>query len=202
MAKATTPKQAPASKTAAKPATQAPAYSVGTGHEILAYLADTSVTNADKIKHLEAKAGEPYLTLVKELLDHARYITNGQPILDDAAFVKRMYSLYVTLVTMLETADNVERIAKMELANLIIGEYNSYGEAFSPHIMLHGDYLWSWGIESLHSFQFIAVIMSKLANPATRATELRSVNLGAVAFRDAAGLTEQALNNFVTYYTA
>jgi len=197
---------APKNKTAAKPAAKAPAApaqpSVGTAIEILQYFATSQDTPSAKLAYLEANVSGGFKTLLTTMLDHANYRGNGKPAPDPKQYVQRMYSLLNVLVGILETADEAERGAMLDIANLVISQHNSYGEAFSPFTLLEHDYLWSWGTDTLHAFQFVAVIMSKLANPDTRAKELRSINLNSELYTANTSLSDVAVNNLIAYYTA
>jgi len=188
------------SKPTAKPAPKAA--SVGTAIEVLQYCESSTATQAAKLTYLEANVSGIFKDLLATLMGQVSYRAPGSVAPDPKEYIQRMYMLHNVLIGILENPDDAERTALLHVVNLVFEQYGGVGEAFSPYTLLEHDYNWSWGLDSLHAFQFIVVIIAKLANPVTRPIALRTINLNSQVYSTTSNLSDTAISNFIAFYTA
>jgi len=173
---------------------------VSTLDEVKDYLTAPGSTIAEKLVRLSTDATGSVKSLAAMLVTFSEDMGTNTPEQEPRVVLGKLYNLYITIKDCVETKDQSEYMVKMDILNLAFLAYGEAQGALSSVMLLRYDYAWTWGEDALKTYQILVVVISSLANRATRTEQIKRVNLNNSFARTGIAISQEDVQRLISYY--
>jgi len=173
---------------------------LNTIEDVASYLQDPNIDIEDKLNVMASNAPIAVRSILGTLLGYLKEGDITTPDRGEEYTLGMLYNVYTVIKSIVETADDTEFRVKMDILNLIVLNNKDAGRAFNELRLLRYDYLWHWGVTSLHTYQVLVSVICGLADLSTREEMLKRIDLSSELMTSGTELSSEHVERFVRYY--
>lgn len=161
-------------------------------------LADTKLTDTERINILITGTDKTVVPLAKALQDYATKMSSKSPVRPAKQMVADNYALYNRLLAVVSNADYAVFNTLFDIVNLFFRVYAK--DAFDIYKLTRFDMEWTWGDKELRTYNYLVTIITKLLDHSTRTKVIKTISLRVALNRETTKFTTIATNNIKRYY--
>jgi len=164
--------------------------------DIAQLLKDGSTSVEGKLNLIMDKGVPVFKNLVAKLVAYNEKMKTG--IIDEKSGAAKQYDLFHTIKSVVETDEYDLFKTKFDILNLMFMVKKD--EAFNKYAIFRFDTKWTWSKKDLAALQNLSIVISELANLATRKANLKKIDISKALDRNVINLSQKGIDNIQKYY--
>lgn len=153
----------------------------------------------EKLDTIKKSGPLAFKAIVNKLDSYNEQMNPAVSNLDNKQCANKNFELYTMIKNATNVADNSSFSLRFDIINLYFKEYKN--EAFDEFALFRADDAWTWGDDSLQTYQNLITIITSLCDITTRANNIRTIDVAGSLNKSNIDLTLLSKQNIVGYYT-
>lgn len=169
-----------------------------TEQEISDLLLQKGVPVREKFDTIKKKGPAAFQAIVNKLDSYNEQMNPATSSLDSKQCANKNFELYTMIKNATNVSDNSSFNLRFDIINLYFKEYKD--EAFDEFALFRADDAWTWGQNSLETYQNLITIITSLCDITTRANNIRTIDVPKTINDVDSDLTQLSKQNIIGYY--
>ncbi|EPU3828951.1 hypothetical protein ACVWU4_000932 [Campylobacter coli] len=170
-----------------------------TEQEISDLLLQKGVPVREKFDTIKKKGPAAFQAIVNKLDSYNEQMNPATSSLDSKQCANKNFELYTMIKNATNVSDNSSFNLRFDIINLYFKEYKD--EAFDEFALFRADDAWTWGQNSLETYQNLITIITSLCDITTRANNIRTIDVPKTINDVNSDLTQLSKQNIIGYYS-